>query len=85
MICDRRQLIKIFLQFKELRPYFFIFHADLLKRRQLGLPSVPIDEHLLEALAHGLPDCAGVALGIDRLIMIAAKAHSIDEVLPFSS
>ncbi len=52
-------------------------------RKEAGNPSVPIDEQLLAALAHGLPDCAGVALGIDRLIMLAAKKDSINEVLAF--
>lgn len=48
-----------------------------------GLPEVPIDERLLAALAHGLPDCAGVALGVDRLVMLAAGARTIAEVITF--
>jgi len=59
------------------------FERDLAKRKERGLPAVPMDEWLLEALAHGLPDCAGVALGLDRLVMIAAGVASIQEVLPF--
>lgn len=59
------------------------FMADLQRRRQLGLANVPVDARLLMALAHGLPDCAGVALGIDRLIMLAIGATSIQEVLSF--
>ncbi len=46
------------------------------------MPGV-IDEYFLAALAHGLPDCAGVALGIDRLLMLALKANHIDDVLSF--
>ncbi|HLD13168.1 MAG TPA: EF-P lysine aminoacylase EpmA [Burkholderiales bacterium] len=60
------------------------FARDLAKRKQQGLPAVPMDERLLAALEHGLPECSGVALGFDRLVMLAAGAHSLAAVLPFS-
>jgi lysyl-tRNA synthetase class 2 len=44
---------------------------------------VPLDEQLLAALAHGLPDCAGVALGFDRLLMLAAGVANIGAVQAF--
>lgn len=59
------------------------FEADREYRRTQGLPDMPLDENLLAALQHGLPDCAGVALGFDRLVMLAAGAQSIDEVIAF--
>lgn len=59
------------------------FEHDLDERRRRGLPADRMDEFLLGALAAGLPDCAGVALGFDRLLMLASGASRIDEVLTF--
>jgi lysyl-tRNA synthetase class 2 len=59
------------------------FEADLAARRREDLPEVPIDEHLLAALEHGLPECAGVALGFDRLVMLAAGTREIADVVAF--
>ncbi len=59
------------------------FEADNAARVARGLPTGVIDEALLAALANGLPDCAGVALGVDRLVMLALGANHIDEVLAF--
>ena len=57
--------------------------ADQHIRLALGLPQRPLELRLVEALASGLPDCAGVALGVDRLIMLVLQAQHIDEVIPF--
>lgn len=59
------------------------FEADIDKRESQDLPSVPIDGRLLAALEHGLPACAGVALGVDRLIMLASGTRNIADVLAF--
>ncbi|MCD4750816.1 MAG: elongation factor P--(R)-beta-lysine ligase [Thermoanaerobaculales bacterium] len=59
------------------------FEHDLKARRERGLPQPEIDHRLLAALEHGLPECAGVALGVDRLVMLAAKGSTIDEVIAF--
>jgi lysyl-tRNA synthetase class 2 len=59
------------------------FQAELRQRKAGGMPAVPLDEHLLAALAAGLPDCAGVALGFDRLLMLCTGATSLSEVLSF--
>ena len=60
------------------------FEADLARRATLGLAPVPLDEPLLDALAAGLPDCAGVALGFERLLMVLADVDDIDAVMAFS-
>lgn len=59
------------------------FERDLLERQQRGLPSMPVDERFLAALDQGLPECSGVALGFDRLVMCATGAKHIDAVLAF--
>ena len=59
------------------------FKNDLELRTQKGLSSTPADPYLLQALEHGLPNCSGVALGIDRLIAIALKQSSITQTLAF--
>lgn len=57
------------------------FERDLARRRELGLPEPPIDEKFLEALKTGLPDCAGVAVGVDRLIAVLTGADTIADVV----
>jgi lysyl-tRNA synthetase class 2 len=59
------------------------FLADLESRRTLGRAQVPLDERMIAALERGLPPCAGVALGFDRLVMIAAEASAIGSVISF--
>lgn len=61
------------------------FERDLARRRALGLPSLPIDEAFLGALAQGLPDCAGIAIGVDRMIAVLAGAGALAEVLAIST
>lgn len=60
------------------------FERDLTMRQEHHITEVPIDENFLQALAHGLPDCAGVALGVDRLLMLALQKSSINEVISFT-
>lgn len=59
------------------------FEQQLHAREAAGLSAVPLDERLLAALVHGLPDCAGVALGFDRLVMLASGASTIANVMAF--
>lgn len=59
------------------------FEKDQSIRKQKGLPQNPADARLLAALQHGMENCAGVALGFDRLAMLAANADHINEVISF--
>lgn len=54
-----------------------------LQRAFLGKNTLPIDEHFLNALAKGLPDCCGVAVGFDRLIMLRQHLPDIESAIPF--
>ncbi|MBN9286615.1 MAG: EF-P lysine aminoacylase GenX [Gammaproteobacteria bacterium 39-13] len=60
------------------------FEEDLFKRKALGLSEMPIDHYLLDALKSGLPACAGVAVGVDRLLMLKLNQSKIADVLPFN-
>lgn len=59
------------------------FLADNSERAKLGLEVQPIDELFLAALEHGLPDCSGVAVGLDRLLMLRLGIKDIAEILTF--
>ena len=59
------------------------FEQDNQRRREHGQPERPLDEQLLAALAQGLPSCSGVALGVDRLLMLVMGEPDIRNVLAF--
>ena len=61
------------------------FEAENRRRQAAGLAPVPLDEGLLAALEAGLPDCAGVALGLDRLLMLISGERHIAGVLAFTA
>lgn len=60
------------------------FQADIRQRQQQGKPIPVMDSKFLAALDSGLPRCAGVAMGVDRLLMQMLGKNDIDEVMPFS-
>ena len=57
---------------------------DNVRRKQRGLEEVALDQSLLAAVRHGLPESAGVALGVDRLLMCLLDSRDIRSVIPFS-
>ncbi|NQY37153.1 MAG: elongation factor P--(R)-beta-lysine ligase [Alteromonadaceae bacterium] len=59
------------------------FEQDNIKRVASKLPVRPIDNSFISALENGLPQCSGVALGIDRLVMLALQIENIEQVLTF--
>lgn len=59
------------------------FEQDNQQREAMGLPPQQLDIRFIEALQAGIPNCSGVALGVDRLLMIAMGAERIDEVMAF--
>ena len=61
------------------------FEADLEIRRKAGKPLPPLDERFLAALESGMPECSGVALGLDRLFMLALGKAEIADVILFPS
>ena len=69
-LCDARQQQKRFEQEQRIR-------------RERGSHIYPYDQNMIDALAYGLPDCAGVALGIDRLLMLILGTRNIADVLAF--
>jgi lysyl-tRNA synthetase class 2 len=59
------------------------FEREAEVRRRRGVACPPLDERFLSALALGMPPCAGIALGVDRLVMLLTDAESIDDVVAF--
>jgi elongation factor P--(R)-beta-lysine ligase len=83
LYCNGIELANGFHELASAREQRERFEHDIAERQRLGLPVAALDERLLAALAAGLPDCSGVALGFDRTLMLAAGAERIDAVLPF--
>jgi elongation factor P--(R)-beta-lysine ligase len=83
LYCDGVELANGFHELESASEQRERFARDNEERAEAGLPVWPPDERLLAALAAGLPDCVGVALGFDRTLMLALGLTHIDAVLPF--
>jgi lysyl-tRNA synthetase class 2 len=56
------------------------FQENMIKREQLGLKHMDIDSGFMQALGHGLPNCSGIAMGLDRILMLKESINHIDQV-----
>ena len=61
------------------------FESDVEKRKKLNLPVYIPDEKLLAALDAGIPQSAGVAIGVDRLLMLLLGSSNISDVISFTT
>ncbi len=75
------ELANAFSELTEAKEQRARFLGDQAKKKSLYGETYPIDEDFLAALEHGLPECAGIALGFDRLVMLCTGAADIEEVL----
>ncbi len=72
-------------ELQEAKTYKERFTINLQQRLKQGKPDIPVDELLIQALEEGgLPECTGVALGVDRLIQLTLNKKNIQEILPFA-
>jgi len=78
------ELVNGFCELTDAKEQLSRFNQDNVKREKLKLKHKAIDSRFIEALEAGIPSCAGVALGLDRLLMLALDKKAIDEVLTFS-
>jgi lysyl-tRNA synthetase class 2 len=72
-----------YLELVDPEEYEVRFDQENVKRHLVGKPQLPKDRLLLRDLGHGLPPCAGVAMGFDRILMLAEASRDIGSVLNF--
>ncbi len=83
LFIDGVELVNGFHELRDAAEQKARFESELQHRQENGLDGVKIDEYLLDALEAGLPDCAGVAMGLDRLLLVLTGASGLEEVLTF--
>ncbi|HPB51491.1 MAG TPA: EF-P lysine aminoacylase EpmA, partial [Myxococcota bacterium] len=83
LYCGGLELCNGFSELSDADEYLERCRLDLAERARLGLPAYPIDDHYVSMLRDGLPPCSGTALGFDRLVMLAAAAPTIRDVIAF--
>jgi lysyl-tRNA synthetase class 2 len=84
LYCQGVELANGFHELTDAREQRSRFEQENHQRQQLGLLPMPLDENFLHALKKGLPDCSGVALGLDRLLMLKQGGEQLRDVLTFA-
>ena len=81
---DGMELANGYFELQQAEDYQAVFEQELAERAKLSKSPVPIDIQLLETLKqHPLPKCSGIALGVDRLLMLQQGVKEIAQVVPF--
>lgn len=83
VFCGRMEIANGYVELTDESELRARFENDLVTRAARGAASVPLDEQFLHAMRAGLPDCAGVALGFERLHMVYADTRDIRDVISF--
>jgi len=83
LFIDGVELANGFHELADAEQQLYRFQAELKRRAEQGMTPPAIDQHLIAALESGLPDCSGVALGLDRLIQFISAKKSLKDVLAF--
>ena len=83
VFCGQLELANGFVELTDRQEQEQRFQLDQQRRLEQNLEPVEMDMRLLESLSYGLPPCAGVAVGFDRVVMLAANAKNISDVLSF--
>jgi elongation factor P--(R)-beta-lysine ligase len=83
LFCNRLELANGYFELSDAHEQGRRFAADNAKRIARGQIAMPIDQALLGALSQGLPSCAGVAVGLDRVLMLLLDVRDIADVLAF--
>lgn len=83
IFCGEIELANGYVELTDPQEQLSRFQKDQQIRKQRHLPNIDIDEQLIAAQQHGLPECAGVAVGLDRVLMLVTNSVDIKELISF--
>ena len=82
LVVDGVEIANGYWELQDLTEHEERFQKDLERRANQNAELPEVDQNFMRSLEAGLPDCAGVSVGLDRVLMILAEAHSLDAVMP---